>query len=95
MGPSSDPHGHLNHTNPHTIILHDYHLLEWLQISIFLTKQKQRSAAEDSHSLAGAVGNRAEVSWRDSARWLDRLKTYPNIVFRAISILQYVIQRKH
>ena len=27
-------------------------------------QQKQRSAAEDSHSLAGAVGNRAEVSWR-------------------------------
>ena len=39
MGPSSDPNDHLNHTNPHTIILHDYHLLEWLQISIFLTKQ--------------------------------------------------------
>ena len=35
MGPSSDPNGHLNHTNPHTIILHDYHLLEWLLISIF------------------------------------------------------------
>ena len=24
-----------------------------------------------SHSLAGAVGNRAEVSWRNSARWLQ------------------------
>ena len=23
------------------------------------------------NSLAGAVGNRAEVSWRDSARWLE------------------------
>ena len=27
--------------------------------------------AEDLHSLAGAVGNRAEVNWRNSARWLE------------------------
>ena len=37
MRTSSDLNGHLNHTNPHTIILHDYHLLKWLLISIFLT----------------------------------------------------------
>ena len=37
MGPSSDPNGHLNHSNTHTIILHYYHLLEWLLIPIILT----------------------------------------------------------
>ena len=45
--------------------------VRWLERVCVNLQQKQRSAAEDSHSLAGAMGNRAEVSWRNSARWLE------------------------
>ena len=51
MGPSSDPNGHLNHTNPHTIILHDYHLLEWLLISIILTLNSGYSSSISQYSI--------------------------------------------